>query len=154
MKINTHFVSRIKRFLTGLLVSCLYLSVASQTDTSSTPTVQISDISWIQDTSKANMSHRDLSFNLIVQKAHLVKSISIKLLDINDSVISDLGSYDVKQHSHGFLYIENSAHHKKTITHTSIYFREKIMQNNTLLIRRIELTYRTEKEEKTIYFPI
>jgi hypothetical protein len=63
-----------------------------------------------------------VAFKITIQQLQNLKSLDLSILNQNNVLISQIGSYDLKTHPSGFYYIETSANEKKTVLGNDVFF--------------------------------
>jgi hypothetical protein len=126
----------------------LSLSIASQTSTSGNHNVELVNISIAQDTLASGNNYK-LSFKVHVQYLDSLKSMQLLLMDQGNTQLQIIGTYDLKLHTLGFYYLENSSLEKRTILNNEIFFTIPLNSATYNLVKKIQLNSKSKLNKLT-----
>jgi len=136
------------KYLALLLFTWLCFSTGAQNKTGKDHHLQVLDPVWLKDTSAFGATFRNLSFTINMQEISQLRALSIKFLNKDNSVVADLGTYELKNHPKGFCYLENAVGDKKTIFDSNIHFSNKIGTDNASQVKKIKVNYRVGNSDE------
>ena len=133
--------SGLMKLMVVLFFVCHCFSIKGQNMTTRDSNLQVTNPTWVKDTSKAGKPWLMLGFSINVQDPAQLRSLSVDFLDEKEMVVSDLGVYELKSHPGGFYYLENNRKEKKNLYNNTIYFTKKIDSATSKRVKKIRVNY-------------
>jgi len=114
------------KYINLIIVLFFVNTLACQISASDSLVVQLSPVTVVPDTSSGD--NKMIEFTITIQQVQHLKFLDLSVLDQNDALVLQIGSYDLKTHPTGFYYIETSKGEKKTVLGEEVFFTVTLTQ--------------------------